>query len=128
MARGSSAARQRAARGSGGLRRVVDTLIAETRAVPPWLPGRHAGRVTPGRVLRASGEAHPDLFWAWRGGGYFGVVTSFCYRLHPVTGAFGGMLGNSLDRADAPSPHLVIILKRMGGAAGRVPADVTPFW
>jgi glutamate---cysteine ligase / carboxylate-amine ligase len=39
MARGSSAARQRAARGSGGLRRVVDTLIAETRAVPPWLQG-----------------------------------------------------------------------------------------
>jgi hypothetical protein len=39
MARGSSAARQRAARGSGGLRAVVDTLIAETRAVPPWLQG-----------------------------------------------------------------------------------------
>ena len=39
MARGSSAARQRAARGSGGLRRVVDTLIAETRAVPSWLHG-----------------------------------------------------------------------------------------
>ena len=39
VARGSSAARQRAARGSGGLRRVVDTLIAETRAVPPWLQG-----------------------------------------------------------------------------------------
>ena len=34
MARGSSAARQRAARGGGGLRRVVDMLIAETRAVP----------------------------------------------------------------------------------------------
>ena len=50
MARGSSAARQRAARGSGGLRRVVDTLIAETRAVPPWLPGtrRQARRVTAG--------------------------------------------------------------------------------
>ncbi len=39
MARGGSAARQRAARGSGGLRRVVDMLIAETRAVPPWLQG-----------------------------------------------------------------------------------------
>jgi hypothetical protein len=39
MARGSSAARQRAARDSGGLLRVVDTLIAETRAVPPWLQG-----------------------------------------------------------------------------------------
>jgi carboxylate-amine ligase len=39
VARGGSAARQRAARGSGGLRHVVDTLIAETRAVPPWLHG-----------------------------------------------------------------------------------------
>jgi glutamate---cysteine ligase / carboxylate-amine ligase len=39
LARGSSAARQRAAHGSGGLRAVVDTLIAETRAVPPWLNG-----------------------------------------------------------------------------------------
>ena len=39
VARGSSAARQRAAHGSGGARRVVDTLITETRAVPPWLQG-----------------------------------------------------------------------------------------
>jgi hypothetical protein len=39
MARGSSAARQRGAHGSGGARRVVDTLITETRAVPPWLQG-----------------------------------------------------------------------------------------
>ena len=39
LARGSSAARQRAAHRSGGLRHVVDTLIAETRAVPPWLHG-----------------------------------------------------------------------------------------
>ena len=30
--------------------------------------------------------------------------------------------------ADAPSPLSVIILKRMGGAIGRVPADATPFW
>jgi carboxylate-amine ligase len=39
LARGSSAARQRAARASGGLRNVVDTLIAETRATPPRLQG-----------------------------------------------------------------------------------------
>ena len=38
-----------------------------------------------GRSLRASAEENADLFWAIRGGGgNFGVVTSFEYRLHPV--------------------------------------------
>jgi len=38
-----------------------------------------------GRVLRAGREEHEDLFWALRGGGgNFGVVSSFEYRLHPV--------------------------------------------
>ncbi|GAA1476485.1 FAD-binding oxidoreductase [Nocardioides aestuarii] len=38
-----------------------------------------------GRVLRASADEHPDLFWALKGGGgNFGVATSFEYRLHPV--------------------------------------------
>ena len=44
LARGSSAARQRAARASGGLRHVIDTLAAETRATPPWLPGTRSAR------------------------------------------------------------------------------------
>jgi glutamate---cysteine ligase / carboxylate-amine ligase len=37
LAQGSSAGRQRAAHASGGLGNVVDTLLAETRAVPSWL-------------------------------------------------------------------------------------------
>ena len=201
-----------------------------------------------GQVLQVSSDTHPELFWALRGGGgNFGVVTSFTYRLHPVTWAFGGLLGYTIDRAtevlqayrelsadapdrlalyaglvtappapfvpehlrgrrvvglipvyfgaadeaaralaplralgspvvdltrpmsyqevqqltdglnpptmhhyytaewlhslddrtidalveaaeSAPSAHSVIILKRMGGAAGRIPADATPFW
>jgi FAD/FMN-containing dehydrogenase len=38
-----------------------------------------------GRLLRASATEHQDLFWAVRGGGgNFGIVTSFEYRLYPV--------------------------------------------
>ena len=39
-----------------------------------------------GEPVTASGEQHPDLFWALKGGGgNFGVVTSITYRLHPVS-------------------------------------------
>ena len=53
-----------------------------------------------GQVLEVSDGNHPDLFWALRGGGgNFGVVTSFTYRLHPVTEVYGGLLGYPADRA-----------------------------
>src|SRR3954464_4230724 len=38
-----------------------------------------------GERVRTSADEHPDLFWAIRGGGgNFGVVTSFLFRLHEV--------------------------------------------
>jgi FAD/FMN-containing dehydrogenase len=44
-----------------------------------------------GEQVRASGDENPDLFWAIRGGGgNFGVVTSFLFRLHEVGTVLGG--------------------------------------
>jgi FAD/FMN-containing dehydrogenase len=38
-----------------------------------------------GDVLHASATSNPDLFWGVRGGGgNFGIVTGFKYRVHPV--------------------------------------------
>ena len=75
-----------------------------------WLMGQHGLTVdnlisadvvtADGAFRRASEKDNPDLFWALRGGGgNFGVVTSFEYRLHPVTQVLGGMVIFPLDQA-----------------------------
>ena len=53
-----------------------------------------------GRITMASETEHPDLFWALRGGGgNFGVVTEFEFRLHPVGEIYGGLM--LFERDDA---------------------------
>lgn len=54
-----------------------------------------------GKLVRASQDENPDLFWALRGGGgNFGIVTEFTYRLHPVGIVLGGLLIWPFDQAE----------------------------
>ena len=75
-----------------------------------WLMGKHglscdnllsADLVTAdGQFLTASADQHPDLFWGLRGGGgNFGVVTSFDYRVHPVDAVLAGMVLHPMAKA-----------------------------
>ncbi len=77
-----------------------------------WLMRKHGATVdnllsarlvtAEGDVVTANAKEHPDLFWAIRGGGgNFGIVTSFEYRLHRVGPlVLAGPLFHALD--DAP--------------------------
>jgi FAD/FMN-containing dehydrogenase len=55
-----------------------------------------------GSFITASEDSHPDLFWGIRGGGgNFGVVTSFEYRLHPVERLLAGLVAYPIEQGRA---------------------------
>ncbi len=45
-----------------------------------------------GRLVRATADDNPDLFWALRGGGGIGVVTEFEFRMHPMSRVMAGLI------------------------------------
>jgi FAD/FMN-containing dehydrogenase len=53
-----------------------------------------------GRFVKANADENSDLFWAIRGGGgNFGVVTSFTFKLHPIDTIYGGPMLYELSEA-----------------------------
>jgi FAD/FMN-containing dehydrogenase len=88
-----------------------------------------------GTVLRASRSENEDLFWAVRGGGgNFGVVTEFVYRLHEVgPQVTGGLIAWPAARADevlrtfrqvtesAPRELTLVVIRRNAPPAPWVP-------
>ena len=55
-----------------------------------------------GSFVHAGEDENSDLFWALRGGGgNFGVVTSFEYKLHPIKNVIAGPLFWPIDQIEA---------------------------
>jgi FAD/FMN-containing dehydrogenase len=72
-------------------------------------------------VLGVDDESHPDLMWALRGGGgNFGVVTTFTYRLHPVSMVTGGLIAHPFEAAPE-------VLRFYRDAAAGTSDDLTAF-
>jgi FAD/FMN-containing dehydrogenase len=73
-----------------------------------------------GRVVHASAEKHPDLFWALRGGsGNFGVVTRFEFRLHELgPNVLAGFIVYPMSEAKS-------VLKQYREFVAQAPDDLT---
>jgi len=72
-----------------------------------------------GRVIRASAQVEPELFWGLRGGGgNFGVVTRFTFQMHEL----GPVL---VGRWMYPAPETPAVLRRYAALAADAPRPLT---
>jgi FAD/FMN-containing dehydrogenase len=86
-----------------------------------------------GRFVTASEQQNPDLFWGLRGGGgNFGVVTEFEYRLHPVGPiVLGGLWLYPRDQGAAVLGRYRDLMasapRELGGGVALITAPPAPF-
>ena len=75
-----------------------------------------------GRLVTASADENPDLFWGLKGGGgNFGIVTSFEYRLHPVgPTVYGGSVAFATE-------HRRAVLKAYRELTRKAPDELTTY-
>ncbi len=74
-----------------------------------------------GDLITASETANPDLFWGLRGGGGgFGVVSSFLFRLHPVSTVLGGLIMYPRNQAH-------VVLRNYRAFMKTAPQDLTAY-
>ncbi|MDW4550443.1 FAD-binding oxidoreductase [Defluviimonas sp. D31] len=66
-----------------------------------------------GDILEVSDSSHPDLFWGLKGGGgNFGIVTRFQFRLHPLGPIAVGVWNYAPNRVTAALEGLSALAKR----------------
>ena len=75
-----------------------------------------------GRFVKANSDENTDLFWAIRGGGgNFGVVTSFTFKLHAIDTVYGGpMLYDFNETTD--------VMKWYRGFITKAPDDLSGYF
>ncbi|NJN81754.1 MAG: FAD-binding oxidoreductase [Caldilineaceae bacterium] len=72
-----------------------------------------------GQSMKASAEENPELFWGVRGGGgNFGIVTEFTYRLHPLSMVLGGLIAY-------PLPEAATVLRTLRSYLSDTPDELT---
>ncbi len=78
-----------------------------------------------GSFLTADADRDSDLFWALRGGGgNFGAVTSFTYKLHPVGRVLGGFVGWPTTETEEVLEFLEDFVEDLPDEVGKIGAEV----